>query len=104
MQQEDEEEGRFTYKVSEEGAGDGLEEEEKNQLPMQAEVTREGVEVAADEKPLIQFPVIKTDDPPQGGRNIYDGAQVGDINPVTKEVVGAEGMLPGRQIFKGLLL
>ena len=71
---------------------------------MEEEETGEGIGEVADAPPLTQSTVIETADPPQGRRDADAGAQAGDRNPGTSEGEGAEGMLPGSEILKGLFL
>ena len=42
--------------------------------------------------------------PTQGEREVDAGSKAGDRNPITPEVKGYEGMLPGWEIFKGIFL
>ena len=62
------------------------------------------VEVVADANPLTQEPVIKIEASTQGGRDSNAGEKAGYRNYLTPEVEGAEGILPGLEILKGLFL
>ena len=71
---------------------------------MDEKSTGDGLEVLEYAPPIYQAPVIETEAPIQGGREVDAGAQVGGSNPGTPEGDGAEGMRPGWDIFKDIFL
>ena len=71
---------------------------------MDEKSTGDGVEVLADAPPIYQAPVLETEAPIKGGREVDAGAQVGGSNPGTPEGDVSEGMRPGWDMFKDLFL